>query len=67
MKIKVSELISFISVIMGLMFISTAIVAYWGKFQYILIVLVGLVTLGYGIFFINRFLHKKNDGLELNT
>lgn len=33
--IRFTELKSIISVILGLMFISTAIVAYWGNFQYI--------------------------------
>ena len=35
MKIKIAELKSIISVILGLMFISTAIVGYWGNFQFI--------------------------------
>jgi hypothetical protein len=35
MKTKISELKSIISVILGLMLISTAILAYWGNLQYV--------------------------------
>lgn len=34
---------------------------------FILIVAVGLVVIGYGFFFINRFFHMKNDKLKLDT